>query len=303
MAGLNGIGLGGRTARAQSVPTVNRRKLGRIGVEVSILGLGLGSAFTRPFVGEAERGHALLKQALDAGINYWDTSHNYAGSEITIAPVVERHRDRIFLVSKSAERSYEGFRRELESSLHRLKTDRIDLYHLHNLKPTDDLAAIETGACRAARRAKEEGLIGAYGVTGHSGARVLMEAIERFDPDALLTIFPADRPDGGSYEDELLPLAIERNLGIVGMKTVRHARNSDLRGTDLIRYALSLTGVSSVIVGLDTEAHLSENVAMASNFQPMESVSQAAMSNEVRSSLTGTIAPWNVPGYEDGRIA
>ncbi len=282
---------------------MERRKFGKIGAEVSILGLGLGSAFTRPFVGDPEKGHALLEKALEAGINYWDTSHNYAGSEETIAPVVEKNRDRIYLVSKSAQRSYDGFRRELESSLRRLKTDRIDLYHLHNLSSKDDLAPIETGACRAAREAKEQGIIGAFGVTGHSGARILMDAVERFHPDALLTIFPADRPDDGAYEDELLPLAVERNLGIVGMKTVRHARNSDLRGADLIRYALSLKGVSSVIVGLDSEAHLSENVAMASNFQLMESASQAAISAEVRRSLAGTIAPWNVPGYQDGHIA
>ncbi len=303
MAGLSAIGLGGRLATAETPPPVERRKFGKIGAEVSILGLGLGSAFTRPFSEDPEKAHAILEKALDAGINYWDTSFNYSDSENTIAPVVEKHRDRIYLVSKSAQRSYDGFRRELETSLRRLKTDRIDLYHLHNLKPKDDLVAMESGAYRAIREAKEEGLIGAFGITGHSGARVLMEAIERFDPDALLTVFPADRPDGGAYEDELLPMAVERDMGIVGMKTVKHARNSDLQGADLIRYALSLEGVASVIVGLDSEAHLTENVAMASNFVPMESASQAAMTKEVQGALAGTIAPWDVPGYEDGRIA
>ncbi len=171
-----------------------------------------------------------------------------------IAPIVEKNPDKIYLVSKAQQRTYDGFMRQLEESLQRLRVDKIDLYHIHNLRPQNDpnLDITEKGAYKAALKAKEQGLIGAFGVTGHSGAQILIDAVKRFDPNALLTIFPANRPDNGRYEDELLPLARERNMGIVGMKTVKQAHNSDLKGSDLIRYALSLDGVASTIVGLDT---------------------------------------------------
>lgn len=302
LTGLGSLGLAGRTTAQSPAARVERRKFGKIGAEVSILGLGLGSAFTRPAKLDHAAAHVLLERALAAGVNYWDTSHNYSDSEIIIGPVVEEHRESIYLVSKSAERSYDGFRRQLETSLRRMKTDHIDLYHLHNLRPKDDLAEIERGACRAAREAKAEGTIGAFGVTGHSGAQVLIDAVERFDPDALLTIFPADRPDNGAYEEKLLPLAVERDLGVVGMKTVRQARNSDLIGADLIRYGLSLEGVASVIVGLDTLAHLEENIQMASNFQPLDLAARGTMHDVVRTCLAGMVAPWDVPGYRDGHL-
>jgi hypothetical protein len=129
---------------------------------------------------------------------------------------------------------------------------------------------------------------------------ILMEGIRRWDPDALLTIFPADRPDNGDYEDKLLPLARERGMGVIGMKTIRHARNSDLPGPQLIRYGMSLEGVSSVIVGLDSLAHLQENVAMAANFTPLTRDMLADLSAFVRRELAvAGPAPWTRPGYTD----
>ncbi len=301
-AGLAGLAAGSISTTAIAATgsgKVDRRRFGKIGKDVSILGLGLGSSYYKPYDQERETGQMLLESALKAGINYWDTSHNYSTSEDIIAPVVEKHRNEIYLVSKSAQRSYDGFQRELESSLKRLRTDKIDLYHLHNIRPNDSLDEMEKGCFRAVYKAKEEGVIKSFGVTGHSGAGLLVDAIKRFDPDALLTIFPCNRPDNGRYEDDLLPLARERNMGVVGMKTVKHARNADLKGPDLIRYALGLEGVHSVIVGLDTMAHLQENIEMASGFKPLSQQEQLALTHESQRALVGLTAPWDVPGYED----
>jgi predicted aldo/keto reductase-like oxidoreductase len=126
-----------------------------------------------------------------------------------IAPVLARYRDKIFLASKSDAREYEGFKLDLNRSLQVLRTDYIDLYHLHDMQPDElvNLGAIESGAVRAARGAKDQKIIRSFGVTGHSGAGILIECIKRFDPDAVLTIFPCTPPDKGRYEDELLPLA------------------------------------------------------------------------------------------------
>lgn len=304
VAGLGGSGVASAQATGDAqTPAdrmVERRTLGRMGKEVSILGLGLGSAFTKPHQNQPETAQKLLLRALDHGINYWDTARAYGQSERLIGPVVPKVRERIFLVSKSAKRDYDGFMRELETSLRNLQTDHLDLYHIHNLNPRrDDVANIENGAAKAAIKAREEGIIKAFGVTGHSGAAILMESIKRFDPDAVLTIFPCNRPDKGRYEDELLPLATKRRMGVIAMKTVRMARQADLKGTDLIRYAMSLDGVHVTIVGLDTQAHLDENAAMAADFKPLTDNRRAQMTRDSRLALAGLVAPWDRPGYHD----
>lgn len=286
---------------AQAAGKVDRRVLGKIGKEAGILGLGLGSAYTRPYENDRDAGRELLGEALKLGVNYFDTARGYGESESIIGPFVEKHRDEIFLVSKSGDRTYDGFMREFETTLKNLRTDRVDLYHLHNFKPgqDDDLAAIERGAVKAVRELKDQGVVGAFGVTGHSGAQLLINAINTFDPDAVLTIFPADRPDNGKYEDELLPLAREKNMAVIAMKAVRHARESDLKGSDLVRYALSLEGVCAAIVGLDTLAHLRENARMASGFEPMEASARSRMTEHVRLALAGQQPPWARAGYDD----
>lgn len=313
-AALGAAALGlGTAARGESAvsndaaPTagrVDRRVLGKIGKEAGILGLGLGSAFTQPYENDRDAGRELLGEALKLGINYFDTARGYGESESIIGPFVENHREEIFLVSKSGERTYDGFMREFETTLKNLRTDRVDLYHLHNFKPgqDDDLAAIERGAVKAVRELKEQGVVGAFGVTGHSGAQLLINAINTFDPDAVLTIFPADRPDNGKYEDELLPLARSKNMAVIAMKTVRQARESDLKGSDLVRYALSLEGICAAIVGLDTLAHLQENARMASGFEPMEASARSRMTEHVRLALAGQQPPWARAGYDDSSM-
>jgi len=297
---------GGVTALAKESKekvTVPRRKLGKTGADVSILGLGLGTGYTRPFGDNQEEAEKILHRALSYGINYWDTARPYANSEVLIGPVVEKVRDKIFLVSKSPSRDYDGFKADLETSLKNLRTDHLDLYHIHNLnpEPDTDLQLIENGAVRAAREAKEQGIIRNFGITGHSGTSILMEGIRRWDPDAILTIFPADRPENGAYEDRLLPLALEHDMGVIAMKTVRRARETDWPAPQLIRYAMSLPGIVTTIVGLDSIAHLDENVAMASNFTPLTSGQMAEMSHIVKGELAGLgAAPWDRPGYQDG---
>lgn len=284
-------------------PQVDRRVLGRTKAEVSILGLGLGSAFTKPYDKNREKAEELLNVALDHGVNYWDTSRGYANSEEMIAPVLQKRRDEVFLVTKSEGRDYDSFMRDFETSMTKLGVDHFDLYHLWNIRPKDDLDLMERGCLKAVRELKDQGVIKNYGVTGHSGARLLMDAVKRFDPDALLTVFPCTRDDQGRYEDELLPLARERKMGVIAMKTVRRARNADLVGSDLIRYALCLEGVHSTIVGLDTLGHLKENIEMATDFKPLSKAKMAQLHEEAVVALKDIPTPWEQPGYKDGQFA
>jgi predicted aldo/keto reductase-like oxidoreductase len=86
------------------------------------------------------------------------------------------------------------------------------------------------------------------------------------------------------------------------MKMIRRDRQSDLKGTDLIRYAMSLQGVHVANVGLDTIQHLDENAAMATKFVPLKSRQRAAISSQVQLALGDYPAPWDMPGYRDGMI-
>jgi len=301
------LGTAAGVARAQNAETasgakVDRRLLGSTGERTSLIGLGLGSNFTRPFGGKPDEARVILERALELGINYLDTARAYGSSEATVGPTVADHRQRIFLVSKSGERGYDAFKRELETSLNNLQTDHLDLYHLHNFDPKKDtdLDAIENGAVRAAREAREQGVIRNFGITGHSGPDILMEGMRRWQPDVVMTTFPADRPENGRYEDELLPLGRDLGIGIVAMKTVRWARNSDLPGTQLVRYALSLDGITTAVVGLDSIAHLDENAAMTTGFTPLSQELLAEMRGIVRDSVASIgPAPWQRPGYQD----
>ena len=284
--------------------TVDRRKLGRVGTEISILGLGLGGAFMDAFEGRLEAGHAMLESALAKGINYWDTARSYGPSEGMIAPVLARNRSRVFLASKSDSRDYDGFKRDLEESLRVLRTNYIDLYQLHDLRSheSENLRAIEAGAVRAAREAKEQKTIRAFGITGHSGAGFLSECINRFDPDTILTVFLATRPENGQFENELLPLARSRKMGVIAMKTIRYGRPAGLPAAELIRYTLSLDGVHSTIVGLDTTAHLTANVAVTSGFKPMKTAERDDFHGQASGVLATVEQPWEEPGYVDGEV-
>jgi uncharacterized protein len=307
---LFGGAIGNLLARTASASTqadlhlVDRRKLGRLGTEVSILGLGLGGEFMRGYDRSIEAGHNLLESALAKGINYWDTARSYGPSEAMIAPVLTRNRDKVFLASKSDSRDYDGFKRDLGRSLQVLRTNYIDLYHLHDMQPDElaNLSRIESGAVRAAREAKEQKIIRGFGFTGHSGAGILIECMRRFDPDAVLTIFPATRPDKGRYEDELLPLARARKIGVIAMKTIRYGHQANLPAKELLRYALSLDGIHSAIVGLDTVDHLNENAAIASNFKAMKAAHRLEIHQRVSRALANVIPPWESAGYVDGVI-
>src|SRR5438477_6617055 len=104
--------------------TIPRRKLGKTGVEVTVLGLG-GEGVLRTF-GRAPEAVALIRRAVDLGVSYCDCAHAYAGSEDYYGEALAGGlRDKVFLTSKSAERTREGAERDLESTLRRMRTDRV----------------------------------------------------------------------------------------------------------------------------------------------------------------------------------
>lgn len=166
------------------------RKFGRTGHQstVAILGTAAFGKTDQATTDEA------MRLALDYGVNHIDIAPSYGHAEERVAPWMKTHRNEFFLGCKTMERSAEGARAELESSLKRLGVDHFDLYQNHAVKTIADLDEVTRpgGALEAMVKAQEEGLIRFIGITGHGvhSPAVFIEALNRFDFDSVL--FPVN---------------------------------------------------------------------------------------------------------------
>jgi len=166
---------------------MERRRLGRLEQLDSVLVYG-GAA-----LGEVTQDAAdsSIAAALAAGVNHFDTAAAYGDSELRLAPWMPRIRDEIFLSTKTGDRGRDDAKRSIERSLERLAVERVDLLQLHEVGDLDqlDLATAADGALEAAIEAREQGLVGAIGITGHGHAAPAthLEALRRFPFDTVLT--------------------------------------------------------------------------------------------------------------------
>jgi predicted aldo/keto reductase-like oxidoreductase len=132
-----------------------------------------------------------VREALDAGINHFDVAASYGDAELRLGPWIPRIREQIFLATKTEDRDYEGAWASINRSLERLQTDHVDLIQLHAIGDLEvlDKALGRGGAIEAAVRAKEEGLVGDIGITGHGehAAETHLEALRRFPFATVLT--------------------------------------------------------------------------------------------------------------------
>lgn len=152
-----------------------------------------------------ERADATLDAVAGWGINHIDTAASYGASEDRLRPWLATHRQDVFLATKTGERRGDAARAELERSLERMDVDHVDLVQLHNLVEDDEweVAHGPGGAVEALVRARDEGLVGNLGVTGH-GLRIAgmhLRSLERFPFASVL--FP--------YNHSLLELADYRH--------------------------------------------------------------------------------------------
>jgi aryl-alcohol dehydrogenase-like predicted oxidoreductase len=277
------------------------RNLGRTGYRVGIFSLGGQAAVEQP--NNDEQAVAIVERALDLGVNYIDTAAFYGGgvSQKYIGQVMKRRRNETFLATKSHDRSRDGALRHLEVSLNSLQTDHLDLWQIHNLSRMSQVDQIFApgGALEAFREAREQKIVRYLGVTGHADPEVLAEAIRRYPFDTILMALNAADKHHRSFIDNLLPLAVERRMGIIGMKipargrilaswtppppekqTSRFMGVANSAGTITMReathYVLSLP-VSTIIIGCDSVAQLEENVEIARTFTPLNDTQMASL--------------------------
>jgi len=270
------------------------RNLGKTGYRVGIYSLGGQATIEKPNTEEASM--AIVNRAIDLGINYIDTAAAYGGpdqwSQKYIGKVMKTRRKEVFLATKAHLRTYDEAMRLLESSLTQLNTDHLDLWQLHNITRTEELDKIfaKDGAIHAFEKARDQKMTRFLGITGHFNPHVLVDGLHRYKFDTILMAVNAADPHYLSFIHHLLPVALEQQLGIIGMKIPARGRmlavwtpppleqqppferGATRPGTLTMKEALEFTmsqPVSTVIVGCDNVAQLEENVTIAKAFTPL----------------------------------
>ncbi len=250
------------------------RSLGKTGYKAKIFSLG-GQA-TLEEAGRDDEAHAIVNRAIDLGVNYIDTARVYGKgvSETYIGSVMKTRRKEVFLASKTRERSYDGSMRSLEESLKALQTDHLDLWQLHNVRTQEDLDQIfaNDGAIKALEKARDQKMVRFLGITGHKDPFILKKAIEQYPFDSILMALNAADKHKMSFIDNLLPVAVEKKMSIIGMKVPARGKIFHEGGITAMKQAMSYVltlPVSSTIVGISNVKELEENVQIAREFKPL----------------------------------
>lgn len=246
--------------------TIPTRPLGRTGYQASILALG-GVKYN--FLPDAEAA-AIVHRAIDLGINYIDTAHAYEDSERKIGLVLAERRHEVHLATKGGSRDRSGMERDIEESLRRLRTDRIDCLQIHNLGKESELAEVlgPNGAMKAVESYRRGGTIRFVGVTGHQDPALLVKAMREYPFDTVLCALGAVHEAVRPFQASILPVARERGVGVLGMKVLAYGFLAD-HAEAALRFVLGTEGVTSAVVGLETMQQLEFNVRVARSFAPL----------------------------------
>ncbi|SDS25735.1 Aldo/keto reductase family protein [Nocardioides scoriae] len=197
------------------------RRLGRLEHRSSVLIYGAAS------LGEVDQdtADASVAEALAAGINHVDVAAAYGEAELRLGAMMTDLRDRVFLATKTGLRTEEEAWRQINESLERLQTDHVDLLQLHEVGKLADLdrCTAEQGSLAAAVRARDEGLVGAIGITGHThdAPATHLEALRRFPFDTVLTPLNRTLVRVPGYAEDYAALVEAVRAADVGLMTIK----------------------------------------------------------------------------------
>jgi len=255
-------------ARPLKKRPLEKRRLGKTGMEITLLGFG---CIKFPHI-SAQQAADALDRALDLGVNFIDTARGYRDSEEKIGPVLKRRRSEAYIATKSGQRSAAKMMADLETSLRNLKTDYLDLYQAHYVCDEENLDKVLApgGALEAMQKAKQQGKVRHLGITMHCHHKAMRRAIET---DLFETIMLAYSPlDHEAVAAEIIPLAAQHDMGIIIMKPlmggalVSPPDPSRPDGADPIvagalRAIASHPAISTVIPGMISPAQVDANYA------------------------------------------
>ncbi len=255
------------------------RRLGRTGVEVSLIGLGgwhLGFKYI-----EDELSIRIIRSAIDNGINFMDNcwDYNEGASEIRMGKALrDGYRERAFVMTKIDGRTKQDAAKQLDESLKRLQMDHIDLVQHHEILRYEDPHRIfdENGANAALLEAREAGKIRYIGFTGHKDPRIHLYMLEiaaeyGFTFDAVQMPLNVMDAHYRSFEKMVLPELVKQDIGVLAMKTLANGmilRSKTVSAVECLQYAMNLP-TSVVITGCESMENLEQALTAARTFQPM----------------------------------
>ncbi|MBI5376568.1 MAG: aldo/keto reductase [Candidatus Schekmanbacteria bacterium] len=254
---------------------MEKTRLGRTNLEVTKMGLG-GIALSTVMGGKDEETiNKVIHAALDAGINFIDTSRVYMDSETNIGEVMKTRRKECILASKSHRRGYDEVLSDLEDSLKELQTDKIEIYQIHELEP-DEISDVmkKGGTLDAFKKAKEQGLIDFIGLTSHH-TDVTVEMMKTGEFDTVMFPFNVIEREP---ENEIVSLACSKDIGSIVMKALA---GGVIRNIEKCHKFLNGYPLDNVLVGVANLAELEENLKYAESTEPLTAQELKEFEDEV----------------------
>jgi aryl-alcohol dehydrogenase-like predicted oxidoreductase len=307
---LTGSAFGKQTDSDRLGEVLPKRKLGRTGEYVTMLGTG---GYHVGWTTERDA-REVIEASLEGGVRFFDTAESYAkgvSEERYGKYLTPKYRDLIFLMTKTTGPDAKTVQEHLEGSLRRLKVDQIDLYQVHSIRTPDDVnSRIQNGILEVLLKAKEQGKIKYLGFTGHQNpfahTRMLEQTAESNIFDAVL--MPVNVLDHSyfSFTKNVLPIALERNMGVLAIKSLADGRffakkeQANWTSEDPIipnymtikeamHFVWSLP-VTVLISGNENATFMREKIALARSFSKLSEVEKMALINKVSNlALTGKI--------------
>lgn len=262
------------------------RTLGRTGQRVSAIGLG---GYHIGIPKDEQEGIRIIRTAIDRGITFLDNCWDYhdGGSEIRMGKALrDGYRDKVFLMTKIDGRTRQAAAKQIDESLKRLQTDRVDLMQHHEVIRIEDPDRIfaEGGANEAMLEAQKAGKIRYLGFTGHKDPFVHLRTLELarergFRFDAVQMPLNVMDVHFRSFEKKVLPELVKEGIGVLGMKplasgAIVQSRNAS--AIECLHYALNLP-TSVVITGMDKMEYLDQALEAVRTFKPMDQAQVAAL--------------------------
>ncbi|MBW4593369.1 MAG: aldo/keto reductase [Brasilonema angustatum HA4187-MV1] len=283
---------------AQNRPTQTKsgemiyRILGRTKEKVSLIGLG-GHHIGRPK--DEQEGIRLVRTAIDRGINFMDNSWDYhnGGSEIRMGKALrDGYRQKVFLMTKIDGRTKQAATQQINDSLKRLQTDRIDLLQHHEIIRMEDADRVFApgGAMEAVLEAQKAGKIRYIGFTGHKDPLVHLRMLEvaaqnNFHFDTVQMPLNVMDAHFRSFEQQVLPKLVSNGIGVLGMKSMGDQnilKSNTVKPIECLHYAMNLP-TSTVIAGIESMEILNQAFEAVRTFKPMSNEQVKALLDRTRS--------------------
>jgi predicted aldo/keto reductase-like oxidoreductase len=294
----------------QAVDVTQYRSLGKTGVRVSPIGLG-GWHLGLPHVDE-QLGFRIVRSAIDRGVNFLDNSWDYneGASEIRMGRALrDGYRDKALLMTKIDGRSKREATRQLDESLRRLQTDRIDLVQHHEVIRFDDPHRIfdAEGANAALLEARKAGKVRYIGFTGHKDPRIHLHTLEvakenGFSFDTVQMPLNVMDAHYRSFEKLVLPELVKQNIGVLGMKSMGNGiilKSGTVTPVECLHYALNLP-TSVVITGCDNMEVLDQALEAVRTFRPLTVPQREALLSKTRAAAArGEFEPFKTSSIFD----